>query len=136
AAFQLFEHVNEIGAFLKSTISCLKTGGRLVIGVPDNDSLIFKYMPYHTLNLPPHHMLLWNKESLEHIAEIYDLKLIEISNQPANKPFKSAAYKAFLNHFLGNNFLAHTLHTTTRFIVKRLPLFNTGQTVLAIFEKN
>lgn len=135
AAFQLFEHVNEVGSFLKSTILCLKKGGKLVIGVPDNDSPIFKYMPYHTLNLPPHHMLMWNKASLGYIAKMYNLKVIKIVNQPTNKNFKSAAYKAYLNQFIGNNLLSQFLHATTRFIVKRLPLFNTGQTVLAIFEK-
>ncbi len=135
AAFQLFEHVNDVGNFLAATISCLKKGGKFVIGVPDNDSAIFKYMPYHTLNLPPHHMLLWDKVSLLSLAELYNLKLIEIANQPASRDFKSAAYKAYLNQFLGKGLLAQFLHVTTRFFVKRFPVFNTGQTVLAIFEK-
>lgn len=135
AAFQLFEHVNEVGDFLKSTISCLKTGGKLVIGVPDNDSPIFKLMPYHTLNLPPHHMLLWDKRSLAYLSDELDLRLLEIKNQPTTANFKSASYKAYLDDKFGKNIFTSTLHTFSRFVVKRLPFFNVGQTVLVIFEK-
>lgn len=135
SAFQLFEHVNDVGNFLKSTVSCLKKGGKLVIGIPDNDSPIFKFMPYHTLNLPPHHMLLWDKESLSYLSKFLNLKLIEIQNQPVDKNFKSAAYKGFLEEVVGKNALSSMLHTATRFIVKRLPVFKTGQTLLATFEK-
>jgi SAM-dependent methyltransferase len=135
AAFQLFEHVNEVGNFINSTIACLKKGGRLIIGVPDNDSPIFKYMPYHTLNLPPHHMLLWDEKSLSYLSNKYNLKLVEITNQPARANFKSASYKSYLEYYLGKNLLTNVIHLTTRFVVKALPFFTKGQTVLAIFEK-
>lgn len=135
AAFQLFEHVNDVGSFLKSTIHCLRKGGKLVIGVPDNDSPIFKYMPYHSLNLPPHHMLLWDQKSLSYLSKALNLKLIEVKNQPADKLFRSASYKAFLEYYFGKNIFTEVFHTLTRFIVKRLPVFNKGQTILAIFEK-
>jgi 2-polyprenyl-3-methyl-5-hydroxy-6-metoxy-1,4-benzoquinol methylase len=135
-AFQLFEHVNEVQDFLKSTVKCLKKGGLLAIGVPNNDSYYFKNDPYHTLNLPPHHMLLWDKNSLAYVAEMFGLEVIEIINQPVNIMHRGMLYKLWLENNLGNNFLSKIIVASTRFIIKRLPLFNNqGITALAIYRK-
>lgn len=134
-AFQLFEHVNGVFDFIQSSLKCLKKNGLFIIGVPDNDSAIFKYHSYHTLNLPPHHMLLWNKTSLKYLCELFNLELIELKNQPVDKTFKSASYKRFLNYYLGENNLSKFIHMFTRPIVKVLPVFQTGQTVIVIFKK-
>jgi 2-polyprenyl-3-methyl-5-hydroxy-6-metoxy-1,4-benzoquinol methylase len=134
-AFQLFEHVNGVGPFLKESIACLKKGGILAIGVPNNDCYIFKEDPYHTLNVPPHHMLLWNPTSLSYIAHLFDLELIEVAVQPSVPINKSVAYLLWLKKQVGNNAVANFLHLTTRFLVKRLPIFSQGPTVVAIYRK-
>lgn len=134
-AFQLFEHVNEVGRFLKDSVACLKKGGILAIGVPNNDSLIFKLDPYHTLNVPPHHMLLWDARSLAYIATQFNLSIVEISVQPAHIINRSMAYRLWLEHMLGRNVLSATVHAATRWFIKRLPVFQQGATVMAIFRK-
>lgn len=134
-AFQLFEHVNEVGTFLKESVACLKKGGILAIGVPNNDCYIFKEDPYHTLNVPPHHMLLWNPASLSYVVELFDLELIEVAVQPSVPINKSVAYLLWLKKQVGSNAVADFLHLTTRFFVKRLPVFSEGPTVVAIYRK-
>ncbi|MCU0468845.1 MAG: class I SAM-dependent methyltransferase [Arcicella sp.] len=135
-AFQLFEHVNEVGDFLIDTIKCLKKGGLLAIGVPNNNSYYFKNDVYHTLNLPPHHMLLWDKNSLSYIAEMFDLEVIEIVNQPVNSLHRGMIYKLWVLNIFGNNLLSKIITMCTRFVIKRLPLFNNqGITVVATFRK-
>jgi 2-polyprenyl-3-methyl-5-hydroxy-6-metoxy-1,4-benzoquinol methylase len=134
-AFQLFEHVNEVGQFLKDSIACLKKGGVLAVGVPNNDSLIFKLDPYHTLNVPPHHMLLWDARSLAYIATQFNLSIVEISVQPAHAINRSMAYRLWLEKILGRNGLSAAMHAATRWFIKRLPVFRQGATVLAVFRK-
>ncbi len=134
-AFQLFEHVNEVGQFLKDSITCLKKGGILAIGVPNNDSLIFKLDPYHTLNVPPHHMLLWDAGSLAYIATQFNLSIVEIAVQPAHVINRSMAYRLWLEKALGKNSFSTAIHAASRWFIKRLPVFQQGATVIAVFRK-
>ena len=110
AAFQLFEHVNEVKFFLEHTVKCLKKGGKLIIGVPNNKSIYFKDDTYHTLNLPPHHMLLWDAQSLEFLAKMFDLSIVEIALQPVKKLEKGLIYKVLLNKWLGKNIFSKLVH--------------------------
>jgi 2-polyprenyl-3-methyl-5-hydroxy-6-metoxy-1,4-benzoquinol methylase len=134
-AFQLFEHVNEVGKFLKDSIACLKKGGLLAIGVPNNESLIFKLDPYHTLNVPPHHMLLWDARSLAYIATQFNLSIVEIAIQPAHVINRSMAYRLWLEKALGKNIFSAIIHAASRWLIKRLPVFQQGATVIAVFRK-
>lgn len=135
-AFQLFEHVNDIGDFLKDTVKCLKKGGLLAIGVPNNHSYYFRKDTYHTLNLPPHHMLLWDADSLAYVAKMYDLEIVEIVNQPVSRLHRGAIYRVWLQNIFGDNLLSKLVHIVTRFIVKSIPVFNNqGITAVAIYRK-
>jgi 2-polyprenyl-3-methyl-5-hydroxy-6-metoxy-1,4-benzoquinol methylase len=135
-AFQLFEHVNEVGDFLENTSKCLKKGGLLAIGVPNNKSYYFQKDLYHTLNLPPHHMLLWDSDSLSYLAQLYNLEVIEIVAQPVSRMNKATIYKLWLQHNFGDNLFSKLIYTTTRFIIKNLPIFkNEGVTIVAIYRK-
>ncbi len=134
-AFQLFEHVNEVGDFLKDSIACLKKGGLLAIGVPNNDCYIFSEDPYHTLNVPPHHMLLWTPDALRYVAQLFDLELVEVTVQPSVSINKSTAYLLWLKKQFGDSTVTNFLHLATRFLVKRLPVFTQGPTVVAVYRK-
>lgn len=134
-AFQVFEHVNEVGEFFRQALACLKPGGLLAIGVPNNDSYYFREDPYHTLNLPPHHMLLWHPEALRHAARVMKLTVEAIEVEAASAVHKSIAYRLWLEKTLGKSAGATFLYKTTRFIAKRLPVFTDGATVVAIYRK-
>ncbi|MDA3614154.1 class I SAM-dependent methyltransferase [Polluticaenibacter yanchengensis] len=135
AAFQLFEHVEGIVEMFQSSVKALKKGGKLIITVPNNSSLIFKLNKYQTLNTPPHHMLLWDEKSLTAVAGIFGLKLISLETQPPTKILKSAVYKLQLEKWFGNGELAPFIHKTSRWFVKMLPLNLMNHSILAVYEK-
>lgn len=76
--FQVLEHVCDIHSFLEASIACLKSKGQLMIAVPFNDPYLFKNDLYNTLNLPPHHMGLWNEAAFKNLSKIFPLKLEQI----------------------------------------------------------
>ncbi len=75
-SYQVLEHIADISEFLNGKINCLKKGGKLIISVPNNDSFI-KVNPIG-LNSPPHHMGLWNQNSLTAIENLFPVKLEKI----------------------------------------------------------
>lgn len=66
-SFQVVEHIEDVGDFLRDSVRLLKPGGTLVVSVPNNNSFLG-----HTknvwLNMPPHHMNLWDNASLIKMA--------------------------------------------------------------------
>lgn len=76
--FQVLEHIYDVKSFLEDSVSALKKGGKLVIGVPNNEPYFLGYDKYCTLNLPPHHMGLWNKEVFEKMAPLFGLTVKEV----------------------------------------------------------
>lgn len=80
-SFQVLEHIPNVNSFLKSSIKCLKNNGLLAISVPNNDSFI-KHDSFNILNMPPHHMGLWKRESLKMIADQFNLELLKIEYEP------------------------------------------------------
>jgi len=75
--FQVLEHVdcNELFAFLKAAVDCLKVDGRLIISVPSSDSFLSE-MVNSTLDLPPHHQSHWPDKSLKEIEKIFNLDIL------------------------------------------------------------
>jgi 2-polyprenyl-3-methyl-5-hydroxy-6-metoxy-1,4-benzoquinol methylase len=86
-AFQVLEHVSEPGQFIKDAAKLLNPNGILIIGVPNSDPYLYKKDMYHTLNLPPHHMGLWNKEALQKLAPYFDLKVNNVFYEPLDNVF-------------------------------------------------
>ncbi len=82
--FQVLEHVYEVHSFLETSIACLKNSGQLIIAVPFNEPYLFKNDILNTLNLPPHHMGLWNEAAFKNLTKVFPLKLdkIVIENLP------------------------------------------------------
>ncbi|MGB0167300.1 MAG: class I SAM-dependent methyltransferase, partial [Luteibaculum sp.] len=80
-SFQVLEHIPEVDSFLRAKIEALKPGGTLLICVPNNDSFISKDS-LNVLNMPPHHMGLWNESSLKYLAKKYDLELLDMRLEP------------------------------------------------------
>ena len=79
-SFQVLEHISDVYTFIESMLKCLKKGGRLVIGVPNNDS--FLQLDDNILNQPPHHMGLWNKKSLSSLSKLFPIKIENLYFEP------------------------------------------------------
>lgn len=80
--FQVLEHVYDIHGFVSDAVKCLKPGGKLAIGVPNNSSFIKLDETYQSLNMPPHHMGLWDETSLRNIAPLFGLKVDKVLLEP------------------------------------------------------
>ena len=97
-SFQVLEHVHEVHRFLQAKINCLKSGGKLLISVPNNDSFVGKN--FSVLNMPPHHMGLWNKVSLKYLEQLFPIRLVDIHYEPLQEyHVESYVYSAFYSKY-------------------------------------
>lgn len=80
-SFQVMEHIPNIGEVIKSSIKVLKKGGHLFISVPNNASFL-GLDNNNPLNMPPHHMGLWDEKSLRNIASVFGLQVKNIYLEP------------------------------------------------------
>ncbi len=133
-SFQIFEHLPNVDAALRKSIDALRPGGLMSISVPNNHSLLFALEPYHTLNLPPHHVMLWDEISLRKIADLYGLELVDILKSEASSSEKSRIYKAQLTGIFGS-FFASILHPLTRFMAKKWMGNRYGACIIALYRK-
>lgn len=84
-AFQVLEHIADAGSFLEGAIKCLKPNGKLIICVPNNNPWFYQYDKFHTLNLPPHHMNMWDENALTRLASYYGFDKVQISEEPVSR---------------------------------------------------
>ncbi|HEY4832420.1 MAG TPA: class I SAM-dependent methyltransferase [Waddliaceae bacterium] len=80
-SFQVLEHIPDVKNFIESSLFALKPGGLMIISVPNNDSVIFRSGDI-TLNMPPHHMGLWNMNSLIALQKYFNIHLESIYLEP------------------------------------------------------
>ena len=66
--------------FLGNQIKCIKPGGYLVVSVPNNEGFIKD--DFNLLNVPPHHMGLWEEHSLRRTGDLFGLKHVATHFEP------------------------------------------------------
>lgn len=144
-SFQVLEHVYNVKSFLDSSINTLKPGGLLIIGVPNNDSLIFDSEDYIALNIPPHHMGLWNTNSLIKLQEYFDIKIESIYLEPfrksdfgiiANMIKKNYKKKISSKFDIFSKLVDKLIHKSVNFGAVTIARYLPGHSILAIFRKN
>lgn len=139
-SYQVLEHISEVYSFIKAKLDCLKTGGKLIIAVPNNDSFI-RLDGGGVLNKPPHHMGLWDKRSLKGLADIFNLRIQKICYEPLQEYHVNWYINSTINHKIAKNKLL-------RFILKKskvkkvysklIQMFKSkihGHTILVVFTK-
>ncbi len=108
-SFQVLEHISDVGSFLMAKTKCLKPGGIMIICVPNNDSFI-KLDHFNLLNMPPHHMGLWNEESLRSLSNELGLEHVKTSFEPLQEYHLDYYYRlkciSILGERLGSYFTA------------------------------
>jgi SAM-dependent methyltransferase len=80
-AFQVLEHLSNPRTFLTAALACLKPEGILILGVPSADSYI-THIPNFVLNAPPHHVTWWTDDALYHLADRFDLSILDLAHAP------------------------------------------------------
>jgi SAM-dependent methyltransferase len=79
-AFQVLEHVSNPREFLESCCKLLKSGGRLLVGLPNAES--FLQYEFNPLDMPPHHMTKWSRHVLAYLPNLFPLQLNQIKREP------------------------------------------------------
>lgn len=97
--FQVLEHIPNPASLLNSVMSMLKPGGRLVIAVPDNSARASSSLFVTTdslLNMPPHHLALWDVISLASLARLYPVILEELIVEPSTAGHHKNTYRGLV----------------------------------------
>ena len=123
--FQVLEHIVEPQEFIADCIKLLKPGGKLIVGVPNNNPFLFKNDKFHTLNLPPHHMGLWSKEALAALGKFNNLEIEKI----VVEPLYNISHYLYINHGLPKDIGIYMNK------LKPLAHLKDGRNVVAIFKK-
>jgi 2-polyprenyl-3-methyl-5-hydroxy-6-metoxy-1,4-benzoquinol methylase len=82
--FQVLEHVPNPNEFINASLATLKKGGLLIIGVPSANSILTNNKN-HVLNFPPHHITRWYNDTCHNFANIFDVEIVEIHNEPVTE---------------------------------------------------
>lgn len=116
ALFQVLEHMWDISLFFRKASDLLETKGKIVFSVPNSNPYLYVSDKYHTLNLPPHHMGLWDKRSVKLVGEEFGFKLLDcqterLSNDELIRLFESSNISELLrlNRKYGVLKIIHTL---------------------------
>jgi SAM-dependent methyltransferase len=127
---KVLEHVYDINGFISENLKVLKKNGKLIIGVPNSNPYLYKKDVMHTLDLPPHHMGLWNKEAFQSLPKYFDMKLEGIYIEP----IYDLAYWFSLNvGLIKKDFvLPHLLKVL---LLKTVARFIQGRNIVAVYTK-
>lgn len=140
-SFQVLEHIAEPYSFISSSVNCLKEGGELIVGVPNNDSFIKNnIMNNRVLNMPPHHMGLWNVNSLKALESIFKIHLVAVNYEPLSGPSEDIYIWNKLNSILKIEFLCKILwklkiQSLVKKLIKILDINIKGSSMIAVFKK-
>ena len=101
-AFQVLEHISDIYTFIEASIECLKPGGILIYSVPSADSFI-SLLKNNILNMPPHHVSWWSEKTLQYIADLFKLNVINIHHEKLEDIHKRLYLSCLLSQAITNN---------------------------------
>jgi ubiquinone/menaquinone biosynthesis C-methylase UbiE len=145
--FQVLEHIYDVKGFLDASLKVLKKGGMLVIGVPNNEPYFLAWDKYCTLNLPPHHMGLWNKEVFEKTSRLLGLSILDIQydikGRVTAEAYVRAKYMAGIKSLPGKHSVAEKIRillyagiTLPLTIIKKITKGLNGSHIAVVFQKN
>jgi len=129
-SFQVLEHVANPKEFIEYSLKTLRKGGRLIISVPNHDSFM-GLDDENFLDMPPHHMGLWNEQSLVSLEKFFPMKLREIRFETLQSYhidyYKSVFEKKYEDEF--------SLKEKIFDYIEKFPNKIKGFTILAVYEK-
>lgn len=82
-SFQVLEHISDPLNFLKSQVSYMKKGCKLILCVPNIDCF-YKYSD-ELLDMPPHHATKWSKNTFQYLEKILPIRLKKIHYEPLHE---------------------------------------------------
>jgi len=139
-AFQVLEHVDDPRAFIAACVDVLEPGGTLVLSVPNNDAFL-RHCSLLPLNLPPHHVTLWHRATLEALPSLFGLELSWIETEPLQADivgwFQSVMEETYLPASRAARWLYYRLggDAAVRRAIEANRLNIAGHTILAAYRK-
>lgn len=79
-SFQVLEHISNPKPFLESCLKVLKPGGKLILCVPNADSVLCQ--SYSILDMPPHHQIRLNRRAFESFGKVLPVSVDWIEELP------------------------------------------------------
>jgi SAM-dependent methyltransferase len=139
-SFQVLEHIADVRGFITDGLNSVKSGGYLIFGVPNNDSLL-KDDQYAFSNMPPHHMGLWTPAIFKKLAKYYPLDVVEIHAETLQPYHYRWYYQVYFGNqfkrfgFVGKVFNKLAYELIGKWIIARKAHTITGHTIVAVFKK-
>lgn len=128
--FQIIEHIPEVRSFIKASLECLKQGGYFIVSVPNNNSFILKNFE-NVLNMPPHHLGLWDIRSLKSISKTFNLSIVKIKYEPLQK-YHYIYANMYIDKLPINTYLKKIFKRTIPLVNKVIP----GHSIFIVYKKN
>lgn len=80
-SFQVMEHVKDLGDFLNWLMGKLNPGGYFFCAVPNPDSTFMQEV-FQPIDMPPHHMNHFHKETLYKLGELFNMEIMDYFAEP------------------------------------------------------
>jgi 2-polyprenyl-3-methyl-5-hydroxy-6-metoxy-1,4-benzoquinol methylase len=138
-AFQVLEHVSRPKAFLESCCDLLKSGGRLLVGLPNAESYL-RY-EFNPLDMPPHHLTKWSPQVLSYLSNLLPLRLVQIKREPLAayhiRQYVKANCSSYADRGVPKFLRTRRLQRAVGGLIKATGLHKilTGQTLYASFRR-
>ncbi|WP_416867253.1 MAG: class I SAM-dependent methyltransferase [Imperialibacter sp.] len=137
--FQVLEHISDVNRFISSSLRCLRTDGSLILCVPNNDSFI-KFDRDYLLNMPPHHMGLWNEKALKSLEKVFNLQLIQLKKEPLQEYHLDWFVRVWLIKLFGGRIFWSLiaplrLHYLVKRVVRQRMDKIDGHSIFAVYRK-
>lgn len=136
--FQVLEHVSNPKTFIEECLKLLKTGGLLICAVPNNNPYLFGFDMWHTLNMPPHHQLLWNKKSVLYLEKIVPIKILTIDFEPQSEKSLRLYLKYSAKYYFKYSFFEKIIDFLPNIVIKLIIKTNwiKGRNLLFVGQKD
>jgi len=139
-SFQVLEHIADVKSFINEAVIATKPGGYVIFAVPNNETFM-KDDPTGFLNMPPHHMGIWNKSVFEKLPAFFPLEFIATHTEVLQPHHYRYFYqRKFGDYLLPLGFLGKVLNKALfelfgKHIIARKAKNITGHTLTAVFKK-
>ncbi len=79
-SFQVLEHVTDVKGFMADAVKLCRSGGLIVLSVPNDDGFVGLACDNY-LNMPPHHLTRWPRKSLQYLSDVFKIEMIELHEE-------------------------------------------------------
>lgn len=139
-SFQVLEHIADVKSFIHEAIESTKVSGKIIFAVPNNDCFL-KDDKYGFLNMPPHHMGLWNKDVFSQLPNFFPLELVNIHEEKLQPVHYRAYYQIYFGDFfrplgiVGKIINKVIFEVVGQYYISKRASKLKGHTIIAVYTK-